>query len=60
MTAYLVTYGQEDIVDIYPVEIADNHNWSDGPYADTIPFAVGSNQTIVTEEEGIELLKGLN
>ena len=34
------------------VEIADTHNFADGPYVDTVPFAVGSNQTILPEEDG--------
>jgi hypothetical protein len=34
------------------VEINDNHDFSRGAYVDTIPFAVGSNQTILPLEEG--------
>jgi hypothetical protein len=29
------------------VTISDNHNFADGPYVDTVPFAVGSNQEIL-------------
>ena len=33
------------------VEISDAHTFSDGPYVDTIPFSVGSNQEILEFEE---------
>ena len=33
------------------VEIDDNHNFSNGPYQDSVPFAVGSNQTILEIED---------
>jgi hypothetical protein len=37
------TGGFEDKI----VEISDNHDFSEGPYVDTVPFVVGSNQTII-------------
>ncbi len=46
MKAVLVTYCGEEISDRKIVDIDDNHNFYDGPYVDTIPFSVGSNQSI--------------
>jgi hypothetical protein len=34
------------------VEIDDNHEFYNGPYQDTVPFAVGSNQAILPIEDG--------
>ena len=47
MKALLVTYDKEKIVETCEVEISDLHDFSSGPYADTIPFSVGSNQNII-------------
>ena len=33
------------------VEIHDNHEFFNGPYADTVPFSVGSNQEILPLED---------
>jgi len=49
MKAYLVTYLVEQIVDVHLVEISDEY---DGDcYGDSVPFSVGSNQSIVTKED---------
>jgi len=49
MKAYLVSYCNEKISDILSVEISDDY---DGDcYGDKVPFAVGSNQSIVTKED---------
>jgi hypothetical protein len=52
MTAVLRTYQGEDKIADKLVEISDDHNFADGPYGDTVPFAVGSNQAILPEDEG--------
>jgi hypothetical protein len=52
MTAVLRTYQGEDNITDKLVEISDAHNFADGPYVDTVPFAVGSNQSILPEDEG--------
>ena len=46
MLALLQTYENEKIVEIEVVEIPDDYDGN--PYGDTVPFSVGSNQTIVT------------
>lgn len=46
MLALLQTYQDEKIVEIEVVELPDNYDGN--PYGDTVPFSVGSNQTIVT------------
>jgi hypothetical protein len=46
MLALLQTYENEKIVEIEVVEIPDNYDGD--PYGETVPFSVGSNQTIVT------------
>jgi len=33
------------------VDIDDNHDFAGGPYQDTVPFAVGSNQEILPLED---------
>ena len=33
------------------VDIDDNHDFAGGPYQDTVPFAVGSNQEILQLED---------
>jgi len=55
MKAVLVTYRGEETAFKDVVEIDDNHNFADGPYVDTIPFAVGSNQSIQPMELHPEL-----
>lgn len=50
MKAVLITYKGEAIESRKIVEISDDHKWEDGPYVDTIPFSVGSNQTVVDYE----------
>lgn len=50
MKAVLITYIAEDSQFRKIVEISDDHKWEDGPYVDTIPFSVGSNQAIVNYE----------
>ena len=49
--ARLITYQGETIVQSNIVEILPGHDFSAGPYQDTIPFSVGSNQTIQPVEE---------
>jgi hypothetical protein len=33
------------------VLIAEDHDWAGGPYADTVPFSVGSNQYLIPDDE---------
>ena len=47
MKAILRTYHNELSFTDRVVEIDDDHDFGDGPYQDTVPFAVGSNQTIL-------------
>lgn len=49
MKAILRTYTDKD-GDFFDkiVEIDESHDFLNGPYADTVPFAVGSNQTILS------------
>ena len=49
MIAILRTHSRDGASDSL-VEIADTHVFSDGPYTDTVPFAVGSNQEILEFE----------
>jgi hypothetical protein len=53
MKAILRTYHNELSFTDDVVEIDDNHDFSNGPYQDTVPFAVGSNQTILELDESI-------
>jgi hypothetical protein len=55
--AFLISYQRDTISNIQLVEISDDHDWSAGPYVDTVPFSVGSNQTIVSYEDGIDIIK---
>lgn len=48
MKAKLITYLSEDEIQEDDVEIADDYDGD--PYGDKVPFTVGSNQTIRTEE----------
>lgn len=50
MKAILRTYISETNIIDEIREISDNHHFEDGPYVDTIPFSVGSNQTILELE----------
>jgi hypothetical protein len=52
MKATLRTYHNEHYATDRAVEIDDNHDFSNGPYQDSVPFAVGSNQAILPLEEG--------
>ncbi|MBV6513914.1 MAG: hypothetical protein FMNOHCHN_03496 [Ignavibacteriaceae bacterium] len=47
MKAILRTYDKDSHISDKIVEISDNHDFLDGPYADTVPFSVGSNQSIL-------------
>jgi hypothetical protein len=49
MKAYLATYVDEGIGFADLVEISDSYNGD--PYGDDVPVAVGSNQTIVTQDD---------
>lgn len=46
MLALLQSYENGKVVQIEVVEIPDDYDGN--PYGDTVPFSVGSNQTIVT------------
>lgn len=46
MKAVLRTYDKEKHISDKIVEISDSHDFF-GPYADTVPFSVGSNQSIL-------------
>lgn len=51
-TAILRTYSDNSgKYDDQPVEISAEHEFSQGPYQDTVGFAVGSNQTIISLHE---------
>jgi hypothetical protein len=39
------------------VDIHDDHDFGGGPYQDTVPFAVGSNQSILAIEDAFPRLK---
>ncbi len=53
MKAILRTYDHRDAsYTDRMVEIDDSHDFGRGPYQDSVPFAVGSNQTILELEEG--------
>lgn len=56
MKAVLITYKGEAIESRKIVEISDDHKWEDGPHVDTIPFSVGSNQTVVDYEYYVDWL----
>ena len=48
MKATLRTWhAPDDVSTLKLVEISDDHDFAQGSYADTIPFAVGSNQEII-------------
>ncbi len=50
MKAYLASYGVEKLVNVMLIEIGDDYDGN--PYSsDAIPISVGSNQTIVTEDD---------
>lgn len=49
MKAELWTYNNEELYAVNIVEIDDNYDGD--PYGDYVPFAVGSNQTIVTDPD---------
>lgn len=51
MKAILRTYHSETNITEEVVEISDDHHFEDGPYVDTIPFSVCSNQAIVPLDE---------
>ncbi len=55
MKAFLINYRKEEIAEVRPVEISDDHDWLSGPYVDTVPFSVGSNETIIPYEDGEKL-----
>jgi hypothetical protein len=47
MKAILRTYQSENLFFEEEVEIDDDHIFAYGPYQDTVPFAVSSNQEIL-------------
>ena len=48
MKARLVTYYGEEVQEERAVELPDDYDGD--PYGDTVPFVVGSNQTLLVEE----------
>ena len=55
MLCYLVTYMNEEIYDVTEVQLP---GYDGDPYGDTVPFTVGSNQTIITDEEADGEIRG--
>ena len=51
MLAYLASYQNEELVRADPVTISDDYDGN--PYGDGVPFAVGSNQVIVTQDDSL-------
>jgi hypothetical protein len=51
MKAVLRTYHSETRKTDRIVNIDSAHDFADGPYVDTVPFAVGSNQAILPIED---------
>ena len=49
MKAILKTYTLETLTDTETVELPENYDGD--PYGDTVPFAVGSNQSIEVIED---------
>lgn len=49
MKAMLITYSGEELLEKRVVELPDDYDGD--PYGDTVPFTVGSNQTLIIEEE---------
>lgn len=47
MKAILVTYNKDVSCETAEVEIDVKHDFSKGPYQDTVPFSVGSNQNVI-------------
>lgn len=47
MKAILRSYHSETSRTDKLVEISDSHDFAQGPYVDTVPFSVGSNQSIL-------------
>lgn len=59
MPAILVTYHKENVVARMLVVVMADHDFTKGPYQDTVPFAVGSNQMIldITSPAGIKQMR---
>jgi len=51
MKAILRTYLSETSFEEKIVDIDDDHIFAYGPYQDTVPFTVGSNQSILPYED---------
>lgn len=51
MNAILRTWRSELYYEDSLVQISDNHHFEDGPYVDTVPFSVGSNQEILSVDD---------
>lgn len=50
--AVLVTVGHKGHIEYaHRVLISEDHDWANGPYADTVPFAVGSNEYLIADDE---------
>jgi hypothetical protein len=59
MEAYLVTHTGRIITSCELVSISDDHCFADGPHADTVPFPVGSNQYLLSYDDGLDLCQTL-
>jgi hypothetical protein len=57
MKAILRSYHNETSHTDKVVDIHDDHDFGGGPYQDTVPFAVGSNQSILDSEDAFHRLK---
>jgi hypothetical protein len=57
MKAILRTYHNETNHTDEVVDIHDDHDFGGGPYQDTVPFAVGSNQSILAIEDAFHRLE---
>jgi hypothetical protein len=51
MKALLVTYNNEKLSECRLVDVADDHDFAGGPYQDSVPLAVGSNQAIIPADD---------
>jgi hypothetical protein len=49
MKAYIITYFNEKIISVVPIEISKDYNGD--VYSNEISFVIGSNQTIITEDD---------
>jgi len=50
-TVYLVSLNRERVDSVYPVRVREQWDPAEGPYSDHVPFAVGSNQYLVDQDD---------